>query len=305
MGDGATHEGRELVTRCLAGEPEAIDEFQRLYGPLIYTYPMRVYRMPPEDAGDFYVFVFEKGRVFRRMQTYAGRTALRSYLAGFVLDNLVLEWKRGMHEIETVPIDTLHEFAYPDDGGPSGALPSLNEILAPVDGSKAVMLKLLFIEDCELQADDLRRLVDISGRPLPDLLSALDRLREHVRDREERQKHIEDELDAVQAWIALYERRARQIADTLIHLPSGSSKRARLASERAELERKVGRRQQQRAALVARLQRRKVTAPYKDIAALLNMTVGTVASQLSRLRKELAANTAWRDHLAALGDRDD
>ena len=105
----AAREARELIDRCLTGTPDAIDEFQRQYGALIYSYPMRVYRMPPEDAGDFYVFTFEKGRIFRRTQTYEGRTSLRSYISGFVLDNLVLEWKRGAREVETVSIETLSE----------------------------------------------------------------------------------------------------------------------------------------------------------------------------------------------------
>ena len=307
MGDAesGTREARELIARCLAGEFDAINQFQETYGPLIYAYPMRVYRMPAEDAGDFYVFVFDNGRIFRRMQSYAGRTALRSYLAGFVLDHLVLEWKRGMRSIETVPIDSLHELAAPDGAGASRPTASLNEILAPLDPSRVVLLKLLFIEDCDLQADELRHLSAISGRPLPELLTAIDGLRERVRDRESRQKHIEDALDGVQAWIALYERRLRQIADALTQVAPGNPKSARLSDERAELERKVRRRHHQRDKLVDRAQRRKVTAPYKAIAALLNTTVGNVASQLSRLRKDLAANAALRAHLEAVGDRDD
>jgi DNA-directed RNA polymerase specialized sigma24 family protein len=302
----AAQEARDLIDRCLAAVPEAIDEFQQRYGPLIYSYPMRVYRMPAEDAGDFYVFALEKGRIFRRTQTYAGRTSLRSYLAGFVLDNLVLEWKRGMHEVDTVSIDGLEEL--PDlrsATADAAAQPSLAEILAGVEASKAVLLKLLFIEDCDLQTVDLRRLSEMSGRRLPDLLAAIDQLRERVREREVRQKHEEDALDGVQAWIALYERRLRQTADELMHLPPSSAVAARVRAERAELERKVRRRQQQRATLIARTQRRKVTAPYKDIAALLNTTVGNVASLISRARKELANNATLRDRLAVLGDQND
>lgn len=302
----AARDARELIERCLAGERAAIDEFQAQYAALIYSYPIRVYRLPPDDAGDFYVFAFDNGRIFRRIRTFAGRTTLRAYLAGFVLDHLVLEWKRGVHEIETVSIDSLRELADPQGGGPPpGPGTSLNDILAPIETSKAVMLKLLFIEDCDLQAEDLRQLGAISGRPLGDLLTAIDQLRERVREREARQKGLEDALDGVQAWIALYERRLRQIVEALGGHPTDDVRTARLRSERTELERKLVRRHQQRASLVTRSQHRKVTAPYKDIAALLNMTVGTVASQLSRLRKELSTHPALRDHLALLGSGDD
>jgi DNA-directed RNA polymerase specialized sigma24 family protein len=167
------------------------------------------------------------------------------------------------------------------------------------------MLKLLFIEDCDLHRDELRQHAAISGRPVAALLTAIDQLRARVREREARQKDLEDALDGVQAWIGLYERRLRQIAATLVARPADDPRATRLRTERAELERKLVRRHQQRAGLLSRTQRRKVTAPYKDIAALLNMNVGTVASQLSRLRKELASHPALREHLALLGSHDD
>ena len=91
-------EAQRLISRCLAGEPEAAKTFQELYGELIYGYPMRVYRVPPDEAGDFYVFVFDRGRIFRRVRTFEGRAPFRAYLLGFVLDDLVLEWKRGSRE---------------------------------------------------------------------------------------------------------------------------------------------------------------------------------------------------------------
>ena len=53
------------------------------------------------------------------------------------------------------------------------------------------------------------------------------------------------------------------------------------------VERKIQRRRQQRAKLLAQAQRRKVTAPYKDIAAMLNTSIGNIGSQIARLRREL------------------
>src|SRR5260221_7421804 len=49
-------EARRLIRQCLAGEVEAAKEFQAQYGELIYGYPIRVYRVPADEAGDFYVF---------------------------------------------------------------------------------------------------------------------------------------------------------------------------------------------------------------------------------------------------------
>lgn len=307
------HEARELISRCLAGEPQAVEQFQRTYGELIYGYPMRVYRTPAEDAGDFYVFVFQNGRIFRRLRTFEGRAPLRAYLLGFVLDDLVLEWKRGERKIETVSIEGLGEL--PDDTGPNQAAgdasrldadrPSLNDMLATVAPSKAVVMKLLYVEDYELRAGDIHYLSQISGRSIPDVLEAVGRLRETVQEREAGLKRVEDAIDAVQAWIQLYERRLQRITEDLAALPPTAPAAFRLREEGAQLEHKIERRRQQRARLLTQAQRRKVTAPYKDIAALLNTSVGNVCSQIARLRRELLAKAGPSAQISGLAKSTD
>jgi len=280
------HEAQELIRRCLAGEETAIRSFQGCYGELIYGYPLRVFGTPAEDAADFYVYAFDEGRIFRRMRTFAGRAPLRAYLLSYVLDHLVIDWKRRERELETVPLDTLGQM--PDQTPPprSTEVPPLRELLAGIEPEKAVVMKLLYVEDWEIQPSEIRYLARASKRTVADVLSGIDRLRATVRDREARLKSIEDALDAVQAWISVYERRLQRINTELNTLPRGGVAE-RLSATRAEIERKITRRQQQRAKLIAQTQRRKVTAPYKDIATLLNTTVGNVASQIARVRQQL------------------
>ena len=288
-------ETRRLIGRCFAGDVEAAKEFQALYGELIYGYPMRVYRVPADEAGDFYVFAFERGRIFRRVRTYEGRAPFRAYLLGFVLDDLVLEWKRGVREIETVSIETLGElpdFAAGDratDSEGEGLMDrtSLTQLLGDLTPSKSVVMKLLYVEDYEFQPAEVRYLAQVSGCEIPEVLDRIDRLRATVREREAGLKRMEDALDAVQAWVQLYERRVQRINDDLTALPPTSIAAERLREERAQLERKIQRRRQQRAKLLAQAQRRKVTAPYKEIAAMLNTSIGNIGSQIARLRREL------------------
>ncbi len=289
-------EARRLISRCLSGDLASARIFQQRYGELIYGYPMRVYRVPPEEAGDFYVFAFEKGRIFRRVRTFEGRAPFRAYLLGFVLDDLVLEWKRGAREIETVSLETLGELPDPamspghaenDESVSRMEQSSLNELLADVEPSKAVVMKLLYVEDYEFKAAEVSYLAQVSGRAIPEVLARIERLRASVREREAGLKRMEDALDGVQAWIQLYERRVQRVGEDLGALPPRTAAAERLREERAELERKIERRRQQRAKLLAQSQRRKVTAPYKEIAALLNTSIGNVGSQIARLRREL------------------
>lgn len=288
---------RELIARCLAGDTDAARSFQEAYGELIYGYPMRVYRTPADEAGDFYVFAFHDGRIFRRLRTFEGRAPFRAYLLGFVLDDLVLEWKRAERSIETISIEDIGELpsreqsegdAMNEGNGRWREQGNIDQLLANLDPSKTVVFKLLHAEDCELTPDELRYLASVSQRTVPEVITSVDRLRATIRDREAALRGIEDNLDSVQAWIQLYQRRLRRIAEDLNSVQAGSRAAAKLREERSELERKIQRRGRQRDKLVGQAKRRKVTAPYKDIAAVLNTTVGNVGSQIARLREELS-----------------
>jgi len=312
-------EVRKLIRRCLQGDRAAITRFQQEFGELIYGFPMRAYRTAPDEAGDFYLFAFEEGRLFRRVRTFEGRAPFRAYLLGSVLDHLVLEWKRSQRSIDTVSLEEVGWL--PDDasadtdapphpvqrvpapiapeahynGEEEGTLMDLDvlgQFLQGIDPPKAVVLKLLHVEDCDLSPAELRHVAKLSGRSIADVVQAVEQLRASVRQREAVAKGIDDKLDAVQAWIHLYERRLRRIADDLAAVPPGSMAAARLREEQAELERKTTRRQQQRTKLLTHRHRRKTTAPYKEIAAILNTTVGNVGSQISRLRQEVLSRTA-------------
>ncbi len=292
-----TQETLDLIRRCLSGNREAAVSFQDLYGELIYGYPIRVYRVPPDEAGDFYVFAFDRGRIFRRVRTFEGRAPFRAYLLGFVLDDLVLEWKRGMREIETVSLESLGELADPssaDRAEQEGEVSDMDmdrvamrELLADLSTPKAVVMKLLYVEDHEFDPTEVRYLSQVSGNPIPEVMDRIEGLRATVREREAGLKKMEDALDAVQAWIQLYERRIQRINEDLTALPPTSGAAERLREERTQLSRKIERRRTQRTKLLAQSQRRKVTAPYKDIASLLNTSIGNIGSQIARLRREL------------------
>jgi len=285
-------ESRALIARCVAGDEAASRQFQETYGELVYGFPLRVYRVPVDEAGDFYVFAFEEGRIYRRLRTFEGRAPLRAYLLGFVLDDLVLEWKRREHILETVSLDDIGEISsapLPIDasGDDSRTGAALADALGSIDPCKAVVFKLLHAEDCDLSDMEVRHIAKVSGRSVAATLDAVDELRAGIRERESTAREIDENLESVQSWIQLYERRVAQIHVDLTDLPPRASRAERLRAERSELERKLANRRRQRAKLAGQVQRRKVTAPYKEIATVLNTSIGNVGSQITRIREEL------------------
>lgn len=304
---GEDDETLRLIARCGAGDAAAARRFQELYGELVYGYPLRVYRTPADEAGDFYVFAFDGGRLFRRLRTFEGRVPLRAYLLGFVLDDLVLEWRRGQRSVDTVSLDDVGEIGsetclQPPDAAEALAL---GRLLSDLEPGKSVVFKLLHAEDYDLSADELRHLAVASRRSLASAITAVEELRRRIRERETAAREVEDNLDSVQAWIQLYERRVARIGDDLESLPPRATRAQRLREERDELERKLGKRRQQRDKLADQVRRRKVTAPYKEIAAVLNTSVGNVGSQIARLRDELARRGGGSSELHRRKDSND
>ena len=286
-------QARELIARCLAGDRAAAAQFQQTYGELIYGYPLRVYRTPPEEAGDFYVFAFDKQRIFRRLRTFEGRAPLRAYLLGFVLDDLVLQWKRDAREVETVSIDGLNDVSTAMASGSADACDTVDDadrwsdLIGELAPSKALVIKLLHIEDYDLTPAEVRHIARVSGRSVREVLLAVENLRATVREREAALQRVQDALEGVHAWVQLYERRLQRIVQDLSCVPPATMAAERLRHERAQMEQRIQRRQQQRTKLLAQARRRKLTAPYKEIAAVLNTSLGNIASQIARLRQEL------------------
>jgi len=286
-GDPERQAIRALIRRCLSGDVEASEDFQRAHGELIYNYPVNVYRIGRDQAGDFYVFAFDGGRIYRRLRTYEGRAPFRAYLLGFVLDDLVLEWKRAARGVDMVPLDDADDLPDPADGTTAGsgtAAPGgwLEHAFARQEPAHALLLKLLYIEDWYLTATEIRSLAATSGRSIAEVVRSIEQLRATVRDREAALKSVEDTLGTVQVWTQLFERRLRGIDAELAALPT-----AKLLAEQSALRRKLERRQRQRSKLLARAKRRQVTAPYRAIAVLFNTTVGNIASQIARARQQL------------------
>jgi DNA-directed RNA polymerase specialized sigma24 family protein len=73
----------------------------------------------------------------------------------------------------------------------------------------------------------------------------------------------------------------------LMEAQGDSAGKAQLRAKQAEVERALAKRYRQKEKITEEMRTYKMTTPYKDIARLLNLTVGTVCSRIFRLRERL------------------
>jgi RNA polymerase sigma factor (sigma-70 family) len=291
---------RDLVRACTSGDGTARGAFQERYGPDIYNFPVKIYGVGAERAGDFYVYVFERDRIFTRMRTFEGRNGIqfRTFLAYYVLRSLFLEWQRGNRELDTVSLsgdavaeDPIGDSALPDEA-PEGSAPDSPAagIWTRLDPEEQLDLKLLSLLEYHLTPEDIRLLSRVSRRSPRETTALLAEVEAGLRARDVALARLRDDLDSVWGWIVLRRREMQETDERLRLMEAGSHDSGtaqRLRERRHALEHAVAKRLRQRERLLADIRSFKMTTPYKDIARLLNSTVGTVCSRIFRLRQRL------------------
>jgi len=298
---------KEFFNACASGDSTARRQFQEEYGEDIYNFPVKIYGAALEAAGDFYVYAFERDRIFSRLKTFEGRNSIqfRTFLSYYVLKHLFLEWRRTQKEVETVSLQTplngsgeedrtLEDVlpatvsfeSFEPDTTASGAATQIWNSLTPED---RLDLKLLSLLECDLSPDEVRLLAKSSGRSMRDTLILVSEVLDSLKRKDEKVGRLRDELDSVWGWILLRQKELQEI-NKRIHLLSmreNDGTRDQLMEEKQALEQTLAKRYRQRERITQEMQTYKLTTPYKDIARLLNLTVGTVCSRIFRLRERL------------------
>ena len=308
-----------FLNACASGDQNARLSFQETYGEDIYNFPVKIYGTPREDAADYYVYVFDRDRIFLRLRTFEGRNHIqfRTFLSYYVLKHLFMEWQRTCKEIDTISLQTLindhHEgqrtledllpasvATEPSHHQPSATLPiDLLDSLTPED---CLLLKLLSLLEYQLSPADVRLLAAVSQRTIHDTLTVLADVQYNLKRKDTKVTRLYDELDTVWGWIVL---RQKELYELHKQTPAFSilenivDKEQRRVQQQA-LEHALAKRFRQRERLIEELRTYKLTTPYKDLARLLNVTIGTVASRLFRVREQLTRRISETGIPAAL-----
>jgi RNA polymerase sigma factor (sigma-70 family) len=296
----------ELIQACASGDPAARRQFQDEYGEDIYNFPVKIYRLPLDEAGDFYLYVFENDRIFTRMATFAGRNNIqfRTFLSYYVLKHLFLEWRRTQKEVATVSLST--PLGGSSEGGQvlEDVLPDqtmqeteetiasesreTNAIWAALTPEERLDLKLLSLIECDLTPEDVRLLAKATGRSIQETLAVVAEVQAGLKRKDERISQLRDDLDSVWGWILLRQRELQEITEKIRRMgETPNATTGKLRQKKHELEQALVKRSRQKEKSIEELRSYKLTTPYKDIARLLNLTVGTVCSRIFRLRERL------------------
>jgi RNA polymerase sigma factor (sigma-70 family) len=265
-----------------------------MYGPLIYSYPVRVYGLPEDEAGDFYQYAFAKDRIFRRMSKFQGihPRQFKMYLTAFVLKHLLLEWRRQRDPTVTVPLD--EGIADPHTGpeatlAASEAAETMTSIFSQLDTETALVLKLLALGTVDLGDTDILSLARMTSRSFRDMVHVLETVVTKLTPKADRAQIQWDSLHKVSSWIYMYQRQIASLKEEIyISSQNGDAHTVHiLTQELAELERKLAWRLQQQTKLQQALQKLSIRPSYRDIADILQVSLGVASTKIIRAREAL------------------
>lgn len=283
---------KSLVDACVGGDAGARHRFHTEMLPLIYRFDAGG-REHESATDDFLAFLFDNDRLFRRLRGYRGEAPLRAYLWHSILPDLMKQFRARLRRrrLETVSIDDRPAAgATPGHDAPpaEAAAPEVTAALAALPIDKRVLIKLVHVEDFELDAGELQFLAERNGWTLRTVAVRVAEAREAVRTREAARHARLDGAASAGQWIRLYEGQLRQITEDLTGLEDEDSRRQRLLARRAELQRKLAKRARQRSEHLRAAESALVTMPTALIAELLRQSESTTRVQITRVRRALA-----------------
>ena len=298
---------REFFQACAAGDLAARRQFQEEFAEDIYNFPVKIYGATVDVAGDFYVYAFERDRIFSRLKTFEGRNSIqfRTFLSYYVLKHLFLEWRRTQKEVETISLQTPLGSSDDEQRTLEDVLPQTSqeeEFITETSASAAAVdtwnsltveerldLKLLSLLECDLTPEELRLLATTAKRTIGETLALVAEVVDGLKRKDEKIARLRDDLDSVWGWILVRQKELQEINKKIHRLTSAEKPGSHdsLTAEKEALEQALAKRYRQRERITRDMQSYKLTTPYKDIARRLNMSIGTVCSRIFRLRERL------------------
>jgi RNA polymerase sigma factor (sigma-70 family) len=296
------YELKALIAECAGGEPKAQEAFHDIYGPLIYTFPIRVFHLSREDAGDFYVYVFAEDRLFRRIKTFKGESEsfFKAYLATYVLRHLFLEWRRQDKHLRTVSIDD----CVPDQAMNPERLCAESEqarllagVLRRLEPEHRLVLKLLALLTVEWEEDEILWLAQSSNRDFLETARLLEEIREPLLAREPKAQCLVDELHVLFSRIYELQHRIAWVEEQLeISRQQGTTQGTdKFMQEKDALEHRLTWRSTQQRQVQQELQGFCLRPSHKDMARILKVPLGSISVKIARAREALRSVLAELD----------
>ncbi|WP_442915897.1 RNA polymerase sigma factor [Leptospira sp. GIMC2001] len=282
-----------LVASAGKGNPEAIKEFFDIYSEDIYNFPIRVFHLSEDDAGDFYIYAFERLKTGKRLQSFSGKSTFKTWFFS-VLRNLLIDWKRTRKEVKIQSINKVNqegkEYNTIEDE-PDRLIDlkrdaqdfseSFYNTLKEIRLDNRVVFKLSYIYYLQLDPEEIQFIIDKSGMNLDELKAWIMRVRSELSEKEDDNQKMEDKITSIYLNILDLKEQKKLIDNT-----------AASTSNLPDIDRlgqSLKKKYEQRKKLIDKRQKGHFLAktPYREVSNILGISEGGVSVTLIRVIEKL------------------
>lgn len=276
-----TYSDEKLAGLCAKGIDVAERELLGRYMQPIYWLPRRLFGAPEEDLSGFLIFAIEKIRERDILGKFLRDKGVKfSTWMGVVIRNLYMDYLRTLPE-NLEGSELIEESVAAPKERRERERP---ELLDMMQVRCKVLFKMLLCDTLYLEPEDIEWISSESGRGVAETASEIAKLEDRLRESETKLQERYDKLSRAYYWKSRYERQ-------LLRLEKGAHRPHTTYNKDVDvLERKLERRRKEYENVAEELSGSGgiVTAPYRELAALLNVSEGTLASNISRCRSGAA-----------------
>ncbi len=265
-----------LAEMCRRGIEIAERELISRHMQAIYWLPQRVFGAPEEELSGFLLYAVEKIRERDILGKFEpGKGAKFSTWLGVVIRNLYLDYIRSQpEEMATSELYEDSAVVEPEQRRERSSL------ISQMQKRCRVLFKLLLCDTYFLEPEEIEWIAEESDRKLLDVIRNIAALEEQLREREAKLQQRYDKLARAHYWLNYYQKQLAKLTKSI------DKPNTEFMPEVERVRDKLERRKKEYDNLAEELAGGGgiVTAPYKDLAELMNIREGTLASNISRCR---------------------
>lgn len=280
----------ELIRKCGEGDRIALNEFFESFSNNIYLFPIRVFHLSEDDAGDFFIYAFERLKDGKKLKTFNKKSSFKTWFYT-VLRNLLIDWQKTRHFIHTTSANRINkegEEYYtiemePDPSSPEKKseekeiVQNFYRALSGLKIEQRVLFKLAYLYYLNFDSDEVKYLSISSGKDPLYLKNRIFEIREKLAEKNKEAIQDEDKLTYLHTQI-------RDIEFQLSTLNEG------VETDKIEKMKDIlsKKKQQRKNLLVKRTHTPLILrTSFRDLSEILEMKELTISVSLSRILEKI------------------
>lgn len=282
-----------LIEQCKNQDPEALERFFHLYGIEIYNFPIKVFHFSEEEAGDFFLFAFERLKDGKRFKSFRGESTFRTWFYS-VLKNLVLDWIRSNKKNQelqflsftnanNLDIESMETSKYSQNVELHNIIETFHQVLNELDVEIKVIFKLVYLFYINLDENDINFLKQRFQKTPFEIFNFVIETKDYLIEKNLRLLKKYDHLQSIYLKLLKLQHIESELSS------SSNSKSHQEKYELEEIQKKIHTKHLNRLKILKQLNpnSRIIKTPIKKIANFLGISIPTINSLLKKAESYL------------------